>query len=117
MATANIHDRDSIKLVYPPDEYERDSAENDRPGVDVLKGVRVMSAPDEDGNFELASAAKHVAEAGDSIFLVPYRTGEPDRETAYHLFIRNIIEAAQRDGYVAANSPKQDNLRIPGARQ
>jgi hypothetical protein len=117
MATANIHNRSSIELIYSPEEFDRDSVENDRPGIDVLKGVRVLSAPDEHGNFELASAAKHIAEAGDSIFLVPYRSGQSDSEKAYHLFVRDIIEAAQRDGYVAADSPGQGDPRIRGARQ
>jgi hypothetical protein len=116
MATANINDPGSIERVYPADAFERDSAENDLPGSEMLKGVRVLSVPDAHGDFELSPATKHVAEAGDSAFLVPYRSSQPDPKSAYRRFLAEII-AATRKNYDPATSPGQGDPRIRGARQ
>jgi hypothetical protein len=116
MATANVHDRRSVEIVYPATKFDRDSAINDRPDAEVLHGVRVLSVPDEHGNFELSPATKHVAEAGDTAFLVPYRTGQPAMEHAYYLFITDIIDAT-RNNYDPSASPGQGDPRIRGARQ
>ena len=53
--------------------------------------------PDEAGNFELVPAAKHIGEAGDSTFVVPYRYGESAPEVGYRKFLRDIMTAARRE--------------------
>ena len=59
---ANINDRQSIERLYPPDAFARDAAENDRHRIEILKGVRIASAPDGDGNFALEPAAQYAGE-------------------------------------------------------
>ena len=122
---ANINDRQSIERLYPPDAFARDAAENDRQRVEILKGVRVASAPDDDGNFVLEPAAHHAGEVPDAVFLAPFPLRTPERHAAadpdphhgYDAFIDEIIEAAQRHGYRAAESPGPGDPRLRGARQ
>jgi hypothetical protein len=125
MAQANVNDRNSIERVYPPDAHARDAAENDRSRIEILKGVRVTSAPDADGNFALEPAAQHAGEVPGTPFLAPFprhTAGEPATENpgprhGYDSFIDEIIEAAHRHGYRAAASPGPGDPRLRGARQ
>jgi hypothetical protein len=122
---ANVNDRRSIERVYPPDAFARDAAENDRHRIEILKGVRVASAPDGDGNFALEPGAQYTGEVPGTLFLAPFhrRTAEenasddPDPRHGYDAFIDEIIEAARRHGYQAAASPGPDDPRLRGARQ
>jgi hypothetical protein len=75
MGSANLHDRSSIARLYPRDAFERDAGENARGKAPVLKGVRILSAPDAAGSFELAPARRHAGEQEEddnSIFLAPH---------------------------------------------
>lgn len=122
---ANINDRRSIEPIYPPDAFARDAAENDRPRTEILKGVRIASAPDTDGNFALEAATHHAGEVPGALFLAPFhrRTAEecasddPDPRLGYDAFIDEIIDTAQRHGYRAEASPGPGDQRLRGARQ
>jgi hypothetical protein len=122
---ANIDDRRSIERLYPPDAFARDAAENDRPRIEILKGVRIASAPDADGNFAMEPAAQYTGEVPGTLFLAPFprrAAGEPagddpDPRYGYNAFIDEIIDAARRHGYRADESPGPDDPRLRGARQ
>ena len=76
MVQANVHDRLTIERLYPRDAFDRDSRMNADVKTEILHGVRVMSAPDANGDFSLARASRHVAEQnpeGDVIFVFPHR--------------------------------------------
>jgi hypothetical protein len=124
MANANINDRQSIERVYSPDAFARDAAENDRTGVELLHGVRIGSAPDQAGEFEIEPAARHAGEVPGAVFLAPFHRAtpnehavDPDPQHGYGAFIAAIIEAARRFGYHAETSPGPGDPRIRGARQ
>jgi hypothetical protein len=90
MQRANIHDRSSIEQIYPHAVYESESQANTRAKVSVLNGVRITSAADSSGAFNLTRASHHVGEqeqAHDSVFLCPFAL-----ETSF---------AARRDAYGA----------------
>jgi hypothetical protein len=122
---ANIHNRRSIERIYPPDAFARDAAENDRPRIEILKGVRIASAPDRNGNFALEPAAMYAGETPGALFLAPFhrRTAEenapddPDPRHGYDAFVAEIIDTARRHGYRAAASPGPDDPRLRGPRQ
>lgn len=122
---ANINDRPSIERIYPPDAFARDAAENDRHRVEILRGVRIASAPDEAGNFALEPGAQYTGEVPGTLFLAPFhpRTPEwcasddPDPRHGYDAFIDEIIDAARRNGYRADESPGPGDARLRGARQ
>jgi hypothetical protein len=121
----NINDRASIERVYPPDAFARDAAENDRHRVELLKGVRIASAPDEAGNFALEPATRYTGEVPGTPFLAPfhrrtveeYAADDPDPRHGYNAFIDDIIEAARRHGYRPEESPGPDDQRLRGPRQ
>jgi len=124
MANANVHDRRSIERVYPPDAFARDAAENDRARVEMLKGVRVVSAPNEAGDFALDPAAQYAGEVPGAVFLAPFRRRTPDGRDGngdprhgYDEFVDEIVEAAWRHGYRAAASPGPGDARLRGERQ
>ena len=76
MAQANVHDRLTIERLYPRDAFDRDLRKNADVKTEILHGIRVMSAPDANGDFILARASRHVAEQnpeGDVIFVFPHR--------------------------------------------
>jgi hypothetical protein len=125
MAQANIHDRGSVARIYPRDAFARDAAANDRHRIEVLHGVRILSAPDAAGNFALEPSAQYTGEVPGTIFLAPFhrRTAEeragidPDPHHGHDAFITEIVEAAQRGGYRAETSPGRGDPRLRGARQ
>ena len=125
MSQANINDRGSIERIYSADAFARDAAENDRQRIQILKGVRVASAPDGGGYFALEPAAHYAGEAPSAMFLAPFhrRTAkenagdDPDPQDGYDAFIDEIIDAAQRHGYRAEESPGPGDPRLRGARQ
>jgi hypothetical protein len=124
-APANINDRRSIERVYSPDAFAHDAAENDRHRIEILKGVRIASAPDEDGNFALEPAAQYAGEVPGTPFLAPfhrrtaeeYASDDPDPRHGYDAFIDEIIDAARRHGYRADESPGPGDTRLRGPRQ
>jgi hypothetical protein len=125
MARANIHDRRSIERIYPTDAFARDAAENDRSGVEVSHGVRIGSAPDQAGDFEVEPAARHAGEVPGTVFLAPYLraaanvrpSADPDPDHGYDAFIAEIVDVARRFGYRADASPGPGDPRLKGARQ
>jgi hypothetical protein len=147
MGRANIKDRRSIERIYPPEIFAADAAENQKqPGNPVATGVRIHSAPDSAGDFELARAAQHAGEAGAPTFLAPSRplcapqdrpgsrprqtTGKPrsragqafattaaEARQGYDDFIDDIIRIAQRFGFRQDETPAPDDPRLRGLRQ
>jgi hypothetical protein len=125
VAKANIHDRRSIERVYPLDAFARDAAENDRPDAGLLHGVRIGSAPDRAGDFEVEPASRHAGEVPGAVFLAPFHRAtanehapaDPDPHHGYQAFVGEIIDAAQQFGYRAETSPGPGDPRLKGARQ
>lgn len=119
MPTANIRDRASLEAIYPRDAFAIDAASNDRQAVETLHGVRVASAPDENGDFALERAALQAGETPGALFLTPFRRPSPDggSDGGYERFLDEIVEAATRHGYHPETSPGPGDPRIRGARQ
>jgi hypothetical protein len=133
MPKANIHRRSTLEAVYPPDAFASDAAQNGRVPNTVLSGVRVLSAPDAAGDFELERAAQQVGEAASATFLAPHRredrtvdagrdsptavSAERDPQAGYAVFLDDIVAAAQRFGFKPENSPGLDEPRLRGLRQ
>jgi hypothetical protein len=120
MATANVNDRGSLERAYPEDAFASDAAQNDQAKAEVFHGVHIGSAPDEDGNFELQRATRHVGEPPSADYLTPVRRTEPldqarnngpaqwsppESAHAYAQFLDDIVSAAQHFGYRADESP------------
>ena len=133
MPMANIRDRRSLEAAYPPDAFASDAAENGRSGTAVLKGVRVLSAPDATGEFALERAAQQIGEALSESFLAPQRrdgrlidpgrdsptraSAEPEPTDGYEGFLADLAAAAQRFGFRPEESPGRDEPRLRGLRQ
>ena len=74
MSRANIHDRSTLEQIYPRNVFEQDAARNSEAKAQVLHGVRIMSRPDERGDFDLVAMSRQVGEAdpeSDTVFLAP----------------------------------------------
>lgn len=72
---ANANDRASVERVYPIGEFSVDAAANAKqPANELLRGVRVLSAPDEAGAFEIERWTKHVGEVHGEAFFAADRT-------------------------------------------
>ena len=129
MPTANIHDRRSIERIYSRDDFAVDAAANQQqPANEFLRGVRIVSAPDAAGIFEVEPARHHVGEIAGLVFLTPFRplvtaetvarnTGSDKPRTGYDAFIDAIIAAAPRFGFQAADAPGPGDPRLRGPRQ
>ncbi|AWU95233.1 hypothetical protein [Azospirillum ramasamyi] len=121
MAKANINDRSSFERIYDRHTFERDAASNARSKSTVVHGVKILSAPDADGNVEISRASHHVAEGnpeGDTIFVpafslhdstaadgntyagsvAPVGNGSGQAADEYRSFIDDVLEAA-RNGH------------------
>jgi hypothetical protein len=125
MAKANVRDRSSIERVYPPGAFARDAVENDRHRVALRHGVRIGSAPDHAGDFELEPASLYAGEVPGAVFLAPFHhatanehpPADPDPHHGYDAFVAEIVDAARQFGYSAETSPGPGDARIRGARQ
>jgi hypothetical protein len=73
MSSGNIKRRETIERVYPPDAFASDAAQNSQTTNQVRPGIRILSAPNADGDFELERSSQHVGEAASPTFLVPHR--------------------------------------------
>jgi hypothetical protein len=73
MPTANIKRRETIERVYPPDAFASDAAQNKQTTNQVRLGVRILSAPNAAGDFELERSSQRADEAGSPTFLAPHR--------------------------------------------
>ena len=74
MSRANIHDRSTLEQIYPQNVFEQDAARNSEAKAQVLHGVRIMSPPDEKGDFDLVAMSRQVGESdpeSDTAFLAP----------------------------------------------
>ena len=122
MARANINDRAALERAYPADAFAADAARNERSTETLLHGVRVGSAPDGAGWFELEPATRHAGEPETPYFLIPVRrheeltdqgqttsqTAAPRADDGYHRFLDDIVAAAKRFGYRREGSPSRD---------
>jgi hypothetical protein len=131
MTKVNANDRKTLEQAYPPEAFASDAARNERSTELLLYGVRVGSAPDDGGWFELEPATRHAGEPETPHFLVPIQrheegtdqgqatsqTAAPRSDEGYHAFLDDIVGAAHRFGYRADESPGQGDPRIKGLRQ
>jgi hypothetical protein len=132
MPTANIKRRETIERVYPPDAFASDAAQNSQTTNQVRLGVRILSAPNADGDFELERSSQHVGEAASSTFLAPHRKERgvnseqpglqpdiiaPDSRDGYADFISDIVAAAEQFGFEPEKSPGRAEPRLQGLRQ
>ena len=62
MTRSNIHDRLTIKSIYPRDAFEVDSRRNAEIRTGILHGLKITSPPDANGNFGLCQASRHIGE-------------------------------------------------------
>ena len=133
MSKANIHHPQSLEAAYPPDAFASDAAQNGRSEGQRVSGVRILSAPDADGNFKLERATQQVGEATSPAFLAPHRradrladagrdsatpdSAEPSPRQDYNRFLDDIATAPQRRGFRADQSPGRADPRLRGLRQ
>jgi len=72
---ANINNRPSIERIYPICALAVDAAQNAKqPANEFVWGVRVLSAPDDGGEFEIAPGSRHAGEVHGETFFAAYRT-------------------------------------------
>jgi hypothetical protein len=125
MAKANIHRRSTLEEVYSPDAFASDAAQNGRVPNTVVSGVRILSAPDAAGDFDLERATKQIGEAASTSFLAPHRREDrtqdagrdSDPRAGYEAFLADIVAVAQRFGFEPEVSPGRDEPRLRGLRQ
>ena len=132
MATANIKRRETIERVYPPEAFASDAAQNGQTTNQVRLGVRVLSAPNAAGDFELERSNKHAGEAASPTFLAPHReergvsSEQPglqpdiapsDPPDSYTDFLTDIVAAAEQFGFEPEESPGSNEPRLQGSRQ
>jgi hypothetical protein len=112
MTSASIHDRASVERLYPRDAFEADAGSNAQAKTSVLKGLRILSAPDEAGSFQLARASQHTGEVhvadaqgrGNGLFLAPNLGA-------------NFAALMRKDTDYGGAEEKQDALASVAARQ
>jgi len=109
MTRVNIHDRAALERLYPEDAFANEAARNEQPDV-VTRGLRVGSAPDENGCIELERASRHAGEPETPYFLAPQRSQD------YRRFLDEVIVAAKRFGFRSEETPGQGDPRIRGLR-
>src|SRR5947209_18965167 len=107
MPKANIHCRNTLEEVYPPDAFAGDAGQNGRVPNTVLSGVRILSAPDAAGDFAFERATQQIGEAVSASFLAPHRREDrtqnagrdspttasagPDLRAGYEDFLNDIV--------------------------
>lgn len=121
MAKANIQHRATLERAYPFEAYARDAALNTRAESQVVRGIRILSAPDAVGTFELEPAGRHIGEIAGAAFLAPQRqnvgSDEIDQRASYEEFLDEIIAAARRSGFEPEQAPGRNDSRLRGLRQ
>lgn len=124
MQRPNINDRGTVERIYPRAVFQQEANANARGNASVLSGVRIVSAADESGAFDLVRASRHAGESDPSdgaIFLPPAVPGAapgspaPAWDDAYRRFIDKIIATAARAAF--APSPGPGDARLRGLRQ
>ncbi|HTW53611.1 MAG TPA: hypothetical protein VME45_17095 [Stellaceae bacterium] len=132
MARVNIHDRASLEQAYPAKAFAGDAAQNERASHELRHGVRIGSAPDAAGWFDLERATRHIGEPDTPYFLAPARRAEelverghhhaarqdsrPHPAAGYAGFLDDIVAAVKRFGFRAEESPGRDEPRLKGLR-
>ncbi|MFZ2003540.1 MAG: hypothetical protein WB697_10885 [Stellaceae bacterium] len=107
----NANDRETLEQAYPAEAFASDAAQNEPAAATLHRGVRIGSAPDAAGWFELEPATRHAGEPETPNFLAP-------AQAARHAqFLDDIVAAARRFGYRAEESPGPGDARIKGLRQ
>jgi hypothetical protein len=125
MPSVNVNDRTSLERIYPADAYAADASDNARAKAEALRGLRIRSKPDENGQFEVERGVQHVGEAGDAAFLAPqhreqareYARPDPDPRADYEAFLDDVVKAAREFGFEPADSPGRGDPRLHGLRQ
>ena len=144
MPTANIQHRKTLEEVYPPDAFASDAAFNGQVTNEIILGVRILSAPNAEGDFIFERSRQHVAEVATPRFLAPQRREEiltnteesreeiltnteenslaigaarPRLPAGYAEFLDDIVAAAQQFGFDPEKSPGRDEPRLQGLRQ
>ena len=133
MPTANIQHRDTIERVYPPDAFASDAAQNGQVTNQIVRGVRIRSAPNATGDFDFERASQQVGEPASPTFLAPHRREErsitagrdgpatestwPDPREGYADFLADIVSAASQFGFEPEKTPGRDEPRLQGLRQ
>ncbi|WP_207455926.1 hypothetical protein [Azospirillum sp. SYSU D00513] len=75
MEKANVNDLSSLERVYPRDAYEEEARRNAQDKNTVHHGLKILSAPDGEGNFDVMRANRHVGEVPaptHSLFVCPF---------------------------------------------
>ena len=132
MTKVNINDRASLRRAYPDEMFANDAAQNERAPSELKHGVRIGSAPDAKGWFELEQATRHIGEPETPHFLAPARrneelaerghhgaphqVSEPKPALGYEKFLDDIVAVAERFGYRADESPGRGDVRLRGFR-
>jgi hypothetical protein len=111
MTKVNANDRATLEGAYPADIFASDAARNEQVSAALRYGVRIGSAPDAAGWFELERTARHTGEPETAHFLAPTQA------SGHGQFLDDIVAAAHRFGYRANESPGQGDPRIKGLRQ
>jgi hypothetical protein len=133
MPIANIQDRKSIEEVYPPAAFASDAAYNGQVTHEVILGVRILSAPDAKGDFDLERSRQHIGEAATPTFLAPHRREKmltnkeedtpaagvelPHLPAGYMEFVDDVAAAARQFGFEPEKSPGRNEPRLQGLRQ
>ena len=131
MPTANIQNRQSLEQVYSPDAFASDAACNGQVTHEIILGVRILSAPNAEGEFIFERSSQHVAEASTPTFLAPHGREEMLTDTenspamgvrrrlpaGYLEFLDDIVVAAQKSGFEPEKSPGRNEPRLQGLRQ
>ncbi len=124
MQRPNIKDRGTVERIYPRAVFQQEANANGCANASVLSGVRIVSAADDAGAFDLVRASRHAGESDPSdgaIFLSPSAqqaapgSPAPAWEDAYRRFIDKIIATAARAEFAA--SPGPGDARLRGLRQ
>ena len=137
MCRVNIYNRSTVEQVYPRGAFDRDSRVNSEAKAVVRHGVRIISSPDANGDFDLARASHHVAEhnpESDVVFVFPHTWrghdawmldpdyGKPrekgdalaairDEGDYYDAFVSRIIDNAKSAEFKPAIGFRESRLR------
>jgi hypothetical protein len=129
MSRANIHRRNTLEQVYPADAFSHDAAQNGVAANELVRGVRILSAPDAVGEFGFEQASRHIVETSSAAFLAPYRREDRpinagldgpaalDPREEYEAFLADVVAAAQQFGFKPEETPGRDEPRLRGLRQ
>ncbi len=130
MPRANVNDRRSLEEIYGRADFEQDAARNAMADAAVHHGLRIESAPDPEGWFNLARARHQVGEVDgqDSLFLFPDHPSSasggadgalygPEEDPAgahredYGAFIDRVLESARTADFPSPIGRGEERLK------